>query len=75
MKITDEDRKFFKEEFERTKTRIRGFELPTREERMQERNFYPKFNLERDITDAFFREVERRMHEEQMEREQSTRSR
>ncbi|GAB6537131.1 hypothetical protein bcgnr5378_63920 [Bacillus cereus] len=75
LKITDEDRKFFKEEFERTKTRIRGFELPRREERMQERNFYPKFNLERDITDSFFREVERRMHEEQMEREQSTRSR
>ncbi|BCC80208.1 MULTISPECIES: hypothetical protein [Bacillus] len=75
LKITNEDRKFLKQEFDCAKTRIRGFELPTREERMQERNFYPKFNLERDITDAFFREVERRMYEEEMEREQVTRSR
>lgn len=70
LKINDEDRKFFGEQFDKEKTALRGFELPSREERMQEKQHPHNKGFALDFIDQMLYQAQRQLEQEQYEREQ-----
>ncbi|HDX9701734.1 TPA: hypothetical protein ROY42_005657 [Bacillus thuringiensis] len=69
LKVNPQDRKFFKEQFDKEKTALRGFEMPNHRERMQEIKYPIGKSFSVDIMDQMFYEVQRKLEREQWERE------
>jgi hypothetical protein len=67
LKITNVDRKFFREQFQKTKDITRGFELPPREyERYKERNFDKQ--IDTSILDNLLYRIKKDLEREELER-------
>ncbi|MDV7767799.1 hypothetical protein [Peribacillus sp. CSMR9] len=74
LKISNEDRKFFREQFQKTKERVRPFDPPPREfdhDFYQDREFErdPTFSIDTSFLDNFFYQVKRELEHEEWERE------
>jgi hypothetical protein len=68
LKITNVDRKFFREQFQLTKDLTRGFELPPREfERYKERNFDKQ--IDTSLLDNLLYRIKQEMEREEQEQE------
>ncbi|MCU6603817.1 hypothetical protein OCO53_25590 [Peribacillus frigoritolerans] len=67
LKISNEDRKFFKQAFQQEKNMLRGFELEQHKERPYEQNRPSRGNA--DFIDNLFRQIEREMREKEREYE------
>lgn len=68
LKISNEDRKFFREQFQKTKEMTRPFDPPPRE---LDHDFYrePQLTIDTSFLDNFFYQVKRELEQEERERE------